>query len=154
MNKHVAGAKIAEQLLTRAEGATMAEVIAATGGPQYNLLKRLAALGYSIRKTKEGSSTRYFAKPPVAQTFEATITGKGQLTLPKAIRDRLQLRDGQKLRLSVDEGHVVMEPVFRRLSDLHGILPKPRRAVSLEEMDEGIRDAVAARFKRAVSGKR
>ena len=41
MAEHVPGSKIAEQLLTQSGGATMAEIIAAAGGPQYNILKKL-----------------------------------------------------------------------------------------------------------------
>ena len=54
MNEHLPGTKLAEQLLTQPGGATMAEIIAAAGGPQYNVLKKLEARGYRIRKIKEG----------------------------------------------------------------------------------------------------
>lgn len=156
MNKHIPGTKIAEQLLTRPGGATMAEIIAATGGPQYNLLKRLTALGYSIRKSKDGDSTRYFAVAPASSPIlEATITSKGQVTLPKAIRDQLRLRDGQRLRFSIDDGNrVVIVPVAKRLGELHGMLPKPKRVISLDEIDETIGRAAVERFQRALSGKR
>jgi sugar-specific transcriptional regulator TrmB len=66
MNKHVPGTKLAERLVTKPGGATMAELIAATGGPQYNVLKRLEARGYRVRKVKEGKETRYFAAAPAA----------------------------------------------------------------------------------------
>jgi len=58
------GTKIAEQMMTRPDGATMDEIVAATGGPQYNVLRRLEGRGYRIRKVKEGRATRYFAKAP------------------------------------------------------------------------------------------
>ena len=59
MNEHVSGSKIAERMLSRPEGATMSELIAATGGPQYNLLKRLKATGRTVRETREARQTRY-----------------------------------------------------------------------------------------------
>jgi hypothetical protein len=62
MNEHIPGTKLAEQLVTQPSGATMAEIIAATGGPQYNVLKRLVARGYRVSKVKEGKETRYFAE--------------------------------------------------------------------------------------------
>jgi antitoxin PrlF len=154
MNEHVPGTKLAERLLTRPQGATMAEIIAATGGPQYNVLKTLEARGYRIRKDKEGRETRYFAEPPASQSFEATMTSKGQVTIPQEIRERLRLRSGQKLQFTIEDGNrVVITPVYRRLSELSGILPKPKRAVTLEEMDEGIRQAVVNRYLRAVGRK-
>jgi antitoxin PrlF len=155
MNEIVPKTKIAERLLTRAAGATMREIIAETGGPQYNELKRLAARGYAIRKAKEGNETRYFALPPVNPAFEATITSKGQVTIPQEIRQQLRLRRGHKLRFTIENGdRAVMTPVSKRLSELAGILPKPKRPVSLEEMDEGIRRAAVVRYRRAAGRKR
>ena len=69
MNEHLPGTKLAERLLARPNGATMAEIIAATGGPQYNVLKKLEGRGYRIRKVKEGKETRYFAEPPAAPFY-------------------------------------------------------------------------------------
>ena len=63
VNEHIPGTKLAERLVTQPNGATMAEIVAATGGPQYNVLKRLEARGYRLRKVKEGKETRYFAEP-------------------------------------------------------------------------------------------
>ena len=57
MNENVPGTKLAERLLTRPNGATMTEIIGAAGGPQYNVLKKLEARGYRIRKIKEGNET-------------------------------------------------------------------------------------------------
>ena len=129
----------------------MREIIGATGGPQYNELKRLGARGYTIRKAQEGTETRYFAAPPAIQSHEALITSKGQVTIPKEVRERLRLRAGHKLRFVVENGdRVVITPLSKRLSELAGILPKPRRAVTLEQMDEGIRRAAAERYLRAI----
>jgi AbrB family looped-hinge helix DNA binding protein len=155
MKEHVPGTKVAERMFSRPAGATMPEVIAATGGPQYNVLSALEARGFRIRKVKEGRTTRYFARPPAAQSFEATLTSKGQLTLPKEVRERLRLRSGTKVRFTVEDGdRVVLTPVYERLADLAGILGKPKRSIALEEMDEAIADAAVARFRRAVGGTR
>jgi antitoxin PrlF len=87
--------------------------------------------------------------------YEATVSSKGQVTLPKAIRDRLRLRDGQRLRFSVEEGdRVVIAPAAKRLGELQGLLPKPKRTLSLDEIDEAIGRAATDRFRRAVGGKR
>jgi antitoxin PrlF len=149
-----AGSKIAERLVTRPDGATMDEVIAATGGPQYNVLRRLEGRGYRIRKVKEGRSTRYFADAPAAPSYEATITSKGQLTVPKEIRERLNLRAGAKVRFNVEDGRVVLTRSGTKLADLFGILGKPPRSATLEEMDQAIRDAAIARYLRAGGKKR
>jgi AbrB family looped-hinge helix DNA binding protein len=147
---------IAERLFTRPEGATMAEVIAATGGPQYNKLKQLGARGYVIRKAKDGraNETRYFATAPAEPTYAATVTGKGQVTIPRPVREHLRLRSGQKLEFSIArDGRVVLQPASPRLSDLARLLPRPKRHLTLEDIDKAIRDAAVARYLRAVGGK-
>jgi AbrB family looped-hinge helix DNA binding protein len=151
----VPGTKIAERLITRPDGATMDEIIAATGGPQYNVLKRLEARGYRLRKVKEGRETRYFAEAPASPSYEATVTGKGQITLPKEVRERLRLRDGGKVRFTFEDGdRIVVTNGGPRLSDLFGILGKPPRSLTLEEMDEVIQQAAVDRYLRAVGRKR
>ncbi len=151
MTEHVTATRMAEQLVVRLSGATMDEIIVATGAPQYNVLKRLEARGYHIRKIKEGRTTRYFAEPPRTESFRATMTSKGQVTIPQAIRDRLRLRRGQDVEFTIEEGNrVVITPAFKRLADLAGILPRPKRQVTIEEMDHAVRQAVADRYLRAI----
>jgi len=155
MNEHLPGTKLAERLLTQPGGATMAEIMATAGGPQYNVLKKLEARGYRIRKVKEGKETRYFAEPPAAQSFQATMTSKGQVTIPQEIREQLRLRRGQQLQFTIeDRNRVVITPIFTRLSELVGILPKPKRTVTIEQMDEAIRKAAINRSLPAVGKKR
>jgi AbrB family looped-hinge helix DNA binding protein len=150
MNEHVPSTKTAERLLTRPEGATMPEIIAATGGPQYNLLKKLEGRGYRIRKVKEGRATRYYAEPPAAPSFEATVTSKGQVTIPREVRERLGLRDGQKVRFTLEGGNrVTVAPAEHSILDFVGSLPKPERAATIEEMEEGIRRGAAERYRRS-----
>ena len=71
--------------------------------------------------------------------MQATITGKGQVTVPKAIRDRLHLHPGDRLEFLVDgDGTVRVVPVTATLSQLKGMVRKPERAVSLTEMEDAI----------------
>lgn len=77
------------------------------------------------------------------------MTSKGQITLPKDIRDRLGLRQGDRVRFIVeDDGRVRLLPAKRDISELVGILPKPKRALSIEEMDDAVARAVAEKFAR------
>jgi antitoxin PrlF len=148
------GTKIAEHLMTRPDGATMDEIVAATGGPQYNVLKKLERGGYQIRKVKEGKATRYFAKPPADPSYTATLTSKGQVTIPQEVRTQLRLLGGQQLKFTIEGSRMVVTPLYRRLSELSGILPKPKRTVSLEELDKVIQQAAVDRYLRAVGRKK
>ena len=72
------------------------------------------------------------------------MTSKGQITLPKEIRLKLGLKQGDRVRFIVeDDGRVRLLPAKRDVSELMGILPKPTRRLSLEEMDEAVQTAVA-----------
>lgn len=73
----------------------------------------------------------------------AAVTSKGQLTLPKAIRQQLNLSLGSRLDFSVNEqGWLMARPVTNTALGLAGILRRPgQAAVSLEAMA----DAVEAR---------
>lgn len=68
----------------------------------------------------------------------ATITSKGQVTVPKAIRDSLHLRPGDKLDFLLDDGELRVAPVKSSVTALKGMLPKPATPVTLEQMDEAI----------------
>jgi len=71
--------------------------------------------------------------------MEATLTSKGQLTLPKPIRDQLRLHAGDRLEFFVQEnGHVEMVPKRSSLTELKGMLPPPVTGVTLEDMEQAI----------------
>jgi len=75
---------------------------------------------------------------------EAKMTSKGQITLPKEIRLKLGLKQGDRVRFIVDDdGRVRLLPAKRDVSELMGILPSPKRRLSLKEMDEAVQIAVA-----------
>ena len=72
--------------------------------------------------------------------MQATITSKGQLTIPKAIRERLNLHAGDRVEFYVDEnGHVEIVPITASVTALKNILPPPPKAATLEEMEDAIR---------------
>ena len=77
----------------------------------------------------------------------ATLTSKGQLTLPKAIRDRLHIDAGDTVDFVIDaNGDVHVRAGRFDARDLRGLLRKPgRKPVSLEAMDDSIRAAHARR---------
>lgn len=72
--------------------------------------------------------------------MHTTLTGKGQVTLPKALRERLRLSPGDRIEFVIqDDGGVRLLVKQGSLHRLRGSLPGPERPVSLEEMDEAIR---------------
>jgi antitoxin PrlF len=80
---------------------------------------------------------------------EAKLTSKGQITVPKDVRMKLNLKPGDRVRFVIEaDGRVRLWPAKRDISELVGILPKPKRVVSIEEMDEAIARAVAEKYAR------
>ena len=69
----------------------------------------------------------------------ATITSKGQLTIPKAIREQLNLQSGDKVEFLVDkDGSVRIVTITASITKLKGMVPRPKKVVSLEEMNKAI----------------
>ena len=75
-----------------------------------------------------------------------TVTSKGQTTIPKSVRDRLALKAGDRLEFVVqDDGAVLMVPATVSLDELEGMLPRPSRTVTLDDMDRAIRERGGAK---------
>ena len=75
----------------------------------------------------------------------ATLTSKGQLTLPKNIRTQFDLQPGDKLDFVIlENGTVEVVPLKQPASKLRGILPKPPKAVSIDQMNEAIAAGAAS----------
>jgi antitoxin PrlF len=70
-----------------------------------------------------------------------TVTSKGQVTVPKRIRELLRVKPGDRLDFVVDpDGRVTVRAGTASIAELKGVLRRPgRRAVSLEAMEAVIR---------------
>jgi antitoxin PrlF len=72
-------------------------------------------------------------------TVEATVTSKGQVTLPKELRNRLGIQKGAKIRFSIPaSGAVEIEPVLYDLEDLWRMADQggqPGTTMTFEEMN-------------------
>jgi AbrB family looped-hinge helix DNA binding protein len=73
----------------------------------------------------------------------ATLTSKGQLTMPKRIRELLKLDTGDVVEFVVlSDGAVQVRAGSVDVRELRGMLRRPgRKAVSLEDMDAVIATA-------------
>ena len=58
--------------------------------------------------------------------MEATVAERGQITLPKAVRDALGLTKGMKLKVEVENGRIILrKDVSDALSRLRGLVKLP-----------------------------
>ncbi len=79
----------------------------------------------------------------------ATITTKGQVTIPKEIRESLKLHTGDKIEIIVtDKKEAVIRPISKKVDDIFGKLHKPgRKTVTLEAIDDAVRARMKDKFK-------
>ena len=70
---------------------------------------------------------------------EATVTSKGQITLPRRIREQLGIERGSRIRFLLDgHGGFQGDPVLHDLEELWSMAdagPRPKRAMAAGEMD-------------------
>jgi antitoxin PrlF len=83
------------------------------------------------------------------------ITSKGQITLPKAIRDKLGVKPGDRVTFREQaDGRIVVEAATVDLLSLCGVIKPKVRGVTVEDMNEAIGQAVVDRFKRSTGRSR
>ena len=68
----------------------------------------------------------------------ATITSKGQITLPKSVRTKLGLEAGHRVEFVETDAVFLVKPATHDIRSLKGILPKPRRPVTVESMNRSL----------------
>ncbi len=69
----------------------------------------------------------------------ATVTSKGQITIPVDVRSTLGLRPGSRLTfVATSSGVFEIHVQAASVQDLKGVVPRPLGPVTLEDMDEAI----------------
>lgn len=72
--------------------------------------------------------------------MQATLTSKGQITLPKDLREKLSLCAGDRVEfIFEDDQSVRLVAKHIPVTRLKGMLPKPPKPVSLEEMEQAVK---------------
>jgi len=82
--------------------------------------------------------------------MEAMLSSKGQVTIPKAVRDRLQINPGDRFKFFFHPDGVIILPKIST-ARLKGMIPKPARPVSAEQIDRAIEEGATERFRRRKS---
>jgi antitoxin PrlF len=79
--------------------------------------------------------------------MESTLSSKGQATIPKAVRERLQIKPGDRFKFFFHPDGVIILPKIatRRVK---GTVPRLARLVSLDDIDAAIKAGATERFRR------
>jgi len=75
--------------------------------------------------------------------WTATISSKGQLTIPKPIRKALGLKAGTKVLFTLREGKAELEPIAGDIQQWRGALQAESPVAPWEEVREHVRRAIA-----------
>jgi antitoxin PrlF len=74
----------------------------------------------------------------------ATMTSKGQITIPVKVRKALGLKPGVRIDFyEVEDGEYAFRPKTGSIMDMEGCIPKPDHTISIEEMNQAILDHAA-----------
>ena len=77
----------------------------------------------------------------------AALTSKGQVTIPVEVRRRMGLSTGDRIEfVELDDGGFAIRPAVDDVRSLKGLLRKPAKPVSVEDMDAAIRSRAAVRL--------
>jgi AbrB family looped-hinge helix DNA binding protein len=85
-----------------------------------------------------------------------TLSSKGQITIPKRIRERLGLKAGDRVTWTVtDKGEVKLTPKTKSVLEIGGCLKHlaGKTPVSVEMMKQGIREAAVRSHLKSMGGK-
>lgn len=83
-------------------------------------------------------------------TEMATVTSKGQITIPKAIREALRIKEKDRLLFFVEDDRLILIPLRHRpLSELFGALPATRPYPGDQAIREEIRGELGQRMHRS-----
>jgi AbrB family looped-hinge helix DNA binding protein len=69
----------------------------------------------------------------------AIVTSKGQITIPKAVREALGVETGDRVEfVEVEKGVYSVVAATRDIRDLKGMIAKPAKPVSVEDMSRAV----------------
>ena len=69
----------------------------------------------------------------------ARITYKGQVTIPKKVREALFIKEGESVMFQIEEDYVILKPIKNSLQKFYGSFPATRRYEDIEAVRKEVR---------------
>ena len=70
---------------------------------------------------------------------KAKITLKGQVTIPKEVRNSLDIKEGDSVIFVIQKDHAVLKPLKKKsLKDFYGVLPATQPYSGMESVREKV----------------
>lgn len=75
----------------------------------------------------------------------AILTSKGQMTIPKEIRDSLKLKPSDKVIIVIEKGQAILRPLRGSIMDLAGSveIPKNEKPINFQKVREKVKKKIA-----------
>lgn len=80
--------------------------------------------------------------------LQSTITSKGQTTIPKKIRELLDIKANDRLLYHIEQGTVVLKPLRGDILELRGSVPAREQPEDFNAIRAATRKAVAGKLAR------
>ena len=78
---------------------------------------------------------------------QAKVTFKGQITIPKAVREALDIRKGDSITFQIDGDQAVLKPLKKKpLVEFFGAFPTKRPYPGLEAIRKEVHHTIGKRF--------
>jgi AbrB family looped-hinge helix DNA binding protein len=91
------------------------------------------------RSKKEAINGRFIGVAPISRSHTTKVTTKGQITVPKQIREHLKLTKGDRIEFLIGvNGKVTIMPATADVQELKGMVAKPTKTVTVAEMNQAI----------------
>jgi AbrB family looped-hinge helix DNA binding protein len=79
---------------------------------------------------------------------QSVITRKGQITIPKVIREHLKAKEGEKVAFIMRGDDVVLKVLHGNILDLKGTVKPSRRPEDFEKVRRSVKKAVSSKASR------
>jgi AbrB family looped-hinge helix DNA binding protein len=87
----------------------------------------------------EAKTGRFIAANSGSRSHTTKVTSKGQITVPKPIREHLNLTKGDRIEFLIGvNGKVTIMPATADVRELKGLIAKPARKVTVADMNKAI----------------
>ncbi|MEO6363296.1 MAG: AbrB/MazE/SpoVT family DNA-binding domain-containing protein [Caldimonas sp.] len=78
----------------------------------------------------------------------STVSSKGQIVIPAAVRADMGAQPGTRVAFVKTVEGWLLKPATRPITALKGIVPKPPKPVSIEDMNRAIASAASKSFRK------
>ena len=80
---------------------------------------------------------------------QSIITSKGQVTIPKKVREELHLQRGDKVDFILkDDGCAILQPMAESVKDVFGMLAREGgKSFSIDEINAQLKKAIKRKYK-------